>query len=44
MTALMASDEEDTERITLEIEECRAKGIEVLPPDINESKSHFTYI
>lgn len=44
MTALMVSDEEDIERITLEIDECRAKKINVLAPDINESMKHFTYI
>lgn len=44
MTALMVSDEEDTERITMEIEECKAKGITVLPPDLGESMKHFTYI
>ncbi len=44
MTALMVSDEDDTERITMEIDECASKGIEILPPDINESKKHFTYI
>lgn len=44
MTALMVSDEEDTERITMEIEECKAKGIDILPPDVNESMKHFTYI
>ena len=44
MTALMVSDEDDMERITMEITECAARGIEILPPDINESKKHFTYI
>lgn len=44
MTALMVSDEEDMERITLEIEECARKNIEILPPDINESQKHFTFI
>ncbi len=44
MTALMVSDEDDTERITMEIEECKAKGITVLPPDVNESMKHFTFI
>ncbi len=44
MTALMVSDEEDAERITMEIEECKAKGISILPPDVNESMKHFTYI
>jgi len=44
MTALMVSDEEDMERITLEIGECKSKDITILAPDINESMSHFTYI
>ena len=44
MTAVMVSDEEDTERVTLEIEECKNKNIEILPPDVNESMKHFTYI
>ncbi|MDD2892028.1 MAG: DNA polymerase III subunit alpha, partial [Candidatus Gracilibacteria bacterium] len=44
MTALMVSDEEDMERITMEIGECKSKGIDILPPDVNESKKHFTYI
>jgi DNA polymerase III subunit alpha len=44
MTALMVSDEEDTDRIRLEIEEARTKDINILPPDINESGKHFTYI
>lgn len=44
MTALMVSDEEDMERITLEINECKAKKINVLAPDINESLKHFTFI
>ena len=44
ITALMVSDEEDMERITMEIGECKSKGIEILPPDVNESMKHFTYI
>ena len=44
MTALMVSDAEDTDRIRLEIEEARAKNVEVLPPDVNESKWQFTFI
>lgn len=44
MTAIMTSDEEDTERISLEIEEAEMQGIKVLPPDVNESMKHFTYI
>jgi len=44
MVALMVSDEEDMERIKMEIEEARAKGVKILPPDINESRRHFTFI
>lgn len=44
MTALMVSDEEDMDRIKLEIEECKMKWINILPPDVNESMKHFTYI
>lgn len=44
MAALLSSDAQDTERVMIEIEECRTMGIEVLPPDINESLSHFTVI
>lgn len=44
MVALMVSDEEDTERIRMEIGEAHHKGINVLPPDVNESRKHFTFI
>ena len=44
MVAMMTSDEEDTDRIRLEIEEARAKNLSILPPDVNESGKHFTYI
>ncbi len=41
MAALMTSDFEDTDRIAIEIAECRHMGIEVLPPDVNESFVEF---
>jgi len=44
LTALMVSDEDDSERIVLEINEARSKWIQVLVPDVNESRRHFTYI
>src|SRR3989344_6162928 len=44
MAALMTSDQEDIDRIPIEIEECRQMGIEVLPPDLNESFSDFTVV
>lgn len=44
MAALLSADASDAERVMIEIEECRAMGIPVLPPDINESRSHFTVV
>lgn len=41
MAALMTSDFEDTDRIAIEIAECRHMGIDVLPPDVNESFVEF---
>ena len=42
MAALLSSEDGDTERISIEIEEARAMGLDVLPPDVNESLAHFT--
>ena len=36
MAALLSSDLENTERVVLDIKECKQLGISVLPPDINE--------
>ncbi len=44
MAAMMTADRNNTDRIVLEMNECGAMGIEVLPPSINESGSHFTVI
>jgi len=44
LTALMTTDEENMDRITLEVGEAQSKKIEILPPDVNESLKHFTYI
>jgi len=44
MAALMTSDEQDTDRIAIEISEAERMGIEVLPPDINESYTIFTVV
>ncbi len=41
MAALMTSDFQNIDRISLEIEECNRIGIQVLPPDINESFVEF---
>ncbi len=44
MAALLTGDHAFIERIAIEIEECRAMGITVLPPDINESYTTFTAV
>jgi DNA polymerase-3 subunit alpha len=42
MAALLTSEKTDIERIAILIEECKKMGIEVLPPNINESLKNFT--
>jgi len=44
MTALLAAESADMEKIASFIEETRAMDIEVLPPDINESFADFTVV
>lgn len=44
MAALMSSDYDDTDRLAIEITECKHMGIEVLPPDINESYVEFAVV
>ncbi len=44
MAALLTADQGDSDRIALEIEECRMMGMTVLPPDINESFETFTVV
>jgi len=44
MTALMSADVDNTDRIVIEIGECEQMGINVLPPDVNESLSNFTVV
>jgi DNA polymerase-3 subunit alpha len=44
MAALMNSDISNLDRITIEVEECRRIGLEVLPPDINESFRGFAVV
>ena len=42
MASLLSSVSSDTDKIAEYIRECREMKIEVLPPDINESRSEFT--
>lgn len=44
LTAVMISDEENMERITMEVWEAESHWINILPPDVWESMKHFTYI
>lgn len=44
MAALLTSDQDNTDRIAIEIEECRNMGIEVMAPDINQSFDSFTVV
>lgn len=44
MAALMTSDFNDTDRLAIEINECRHVGIEVLAPDVNESFLEFAIV
>lgn len=44
MSAVLTADSGDTEKISEIIHECDRMGIEVLPPDINESFSDFTVV
>jgi DNA polymerase-3 subunit alpha len=44
MAAVMSSDFDDTDRLAIEITECRHMGIEVLAPDVNESFLEFAVV
>lgn len=44
MAALMTSDYDDNDRLAIEISECKHLGIDVLPPDVNESFGEFAIV
>jgi DNA polymerase III subunit alpha len=44
MAALMTSDQDDIERLAIEITECKHMGIKVLSPDVNESYVEFAIV
>jgi DNA polymerase-3 subunit alpha len=44
MAALMTSDQDDIDRLAIEIAESQRMGIKVLPPDINESFVEFAIV
>ncbi len=44
MAALMTSDHDDTDRLAIEIAECKNMGLEVLSPDVNGSFVEFAIV
>lgn len=44
MAALLSSEINNTDKMVQYIEECKQMGIQVLPPDINESKAGFSIV
>lgn len=44
MAALMTSDYDNIDRLAIEISECQHMGIEVLPPDVNQSFHEFAVV
>ncbi|MFA6315626.1 MAG: DNA polymerase III subunit alpha [Candidatus Paceibacterota bacterium] len=44
LSAVLSSEQGDTEKVAETIAECKRIGIAVLPPDINESFSQFTVV
>ncbi len=44
MAALMTSDDENTDRIAIEVNHAEQMGLTVLPPDINESFADFSVV
>jgi DNA polymerase-3 subunit alpha len=44
MAALLTAEQENSDRVAINIEECSRMGINILPPDVNESLKGFTVI
>jgi DNA polymerase-3 subunit alpha len=44
MAALMTSDYDDTDRLSIEITECKKMGLSVMSPDVNESFGEFAVV
>jgi len=44
MTSLLNAEQNDIDKIAILVSECKKEGINVLPPDINESSENFTLI
>lgn len=44
MRAVLSAESGDTEKVAKSVAECKRMGIEILPPDINQSFSEFTLV
>lgn len=44
MAALLTADQHNSDRVALEVDESRRMGLDVLPPDVNESYAQFTVV
>lgn len=44
MTSVLSAESGDVEKVAQSVAECKRMGIEILPPDINESYSDFTLV
>lgn len=44
MTAVLSAESGDADTVATIVADCKKMGIEVLPPDVNESGTDFTYI
>jgi DNA polymerase-3 subunit alpha len=44
MAALLTADQANTDRVAIEVNECRSMGLVVVPPDLNESFSSFAVV
>ncbi|MFC2074990.1 DNA polymerase III subunit alpha [Bdellovibrionota bacterium] len=44
MAALLTSEVDNTDKITAYIQDARSNGLEILPPDVNESEWRFTVV
>jgi len=44
LATLMTSEMGDTDKVIKNLAECRDQGIKVFPPEVNESRAHFTTV
>jgi DNA polymerase-3 subunit alpha len=44
MASILTAESSDLEKVAEVVTECRKTGISVLPPDVNESFEHFTFV